>query len=153
MERLNSWIDKGMGLVALLDAEGIELVRDNGEFFCNNANRALELSAAFDPLAYELPLAVDRVNAHAYDIIVGIMPPYKQNNAMALGLQNTMHYGADPANWPPDQQATLQAVNLLWARIQAVRAYSDQINAGLAAETDWQKLRDFDPKADPSWPK
>lgn len=153
MKPLLNWQGKGDGLAKLLDNAGIEISWVDSVLMCSDPDLAAQIAASFDAVAYELPHAIARVNQEAYDRIVAIMPPYKQNNNMALGLQNTMAFGADPAKWPADQQAILQTVNAQWAQIKAIRDASNIINANLATKTDWTELYAYDPKADQTWPK
>lgn len=61
--------------------------------------------------------------------IEAIMPDFKQRNALALGMETVMTYGADPAVWPPQLQQLNGAMLAKWAAIKAIRTKSDEIEA------------------------
>lgn len=69
------------------------------------------------------------VKAEANRRIEAIMPDFKQRNALALGMETVMTYGADPKDWPPELQQVNAAILAKWAAIKAIRTKSDEIEA------------------------
>lgn len=78
------------------------------------------------------------VKAEANRRIEAIMPSFKQRNALALGMETVMTYGADPANWPEDLQQVNAAMMDKWAIIKAIRIRSDEIEAMDPIPTDFR---------------
>lgn len=74
-------------------------------------------------------VSVVEVKAEAERRILAIMPEYQQRNALAMGMEATQTYGADPDNWPEDLKRENAAVQLKWTAIKAVRAASNRLEA------------------------
>lgn len=97
------------------------------------AARVFAESEIWDYLARVAPAGLPRsaqdVKAEAHRRIEAIMPSFKQRNALALGIETVMTYGADPANWPEDLQQVNAAMMDKWTIIKAIRSRSDEIEA------------------------
>ncbi|MFC3704459.1 hypothetical protein ACFOOL_06800 [Devosia honganensis] len=70
---------------------------------------------------------VSDIKAEARRRIIAVMNEDKQRNTLAAGLEATMTYGADPANWPPDLQQRQADAMAAWAEIERLRTRSDEI--------------------------
>lgn len=84
-----------------------------------------------------LPTDLD-VKAEANRRIEAIMPDFKQRNALALGMETVMTYGADPANWPAEMQQINAATLGKWTAIKAIRTRSDEIEAMAPIPADFR---------------
>src|SRR5690606_20743639 len=73
------------------------------------------------------PTSIMEVKAEARRRIIAIMDEDKQRNTLAAGMEATMQYGADPANWPPEMQVRQAAAMTAWAEIERLRARSNEI--------------------------
>lgn len=101
------------------------------------ALRAVKLSAVADE-------AVRRIAAVASE--------RAQRRLFARGFQLLFTEGADPAAWPPEAQAELQAAFATWSAVQAIEAAEAALVAALTAETDPAALAAFDVAGAAEWP-
>jgi hypothetical protein len=69
------------------------------------------------------------IKAEAGRRILSRFPAHQQSNALAMGLNAAIDHGPDPASWPPDLQAELTRMRVLWDWTRAVRARSDALEA------------------------
>lgn len=70
---------------------------------------------------------ITAIKAEARRRILLIMNEDKQRNTLAAGMDATMTYGADPANWPTELQQRQAEAMVAWAEIERLRTRSDQI--------------------------
>lgn len=68
----------------------------------------------------------EQVKAEAYRRIIAIVPEWKQRN---LTAQAAVLAEKGRANWTPEETAAWDAGSAIWARIAAIRAASDDIEA------------------------
>ena len=103
--------------------------------------RAILDGVASAPLAGPSPSDVKR---EAERRILAILPEHKQRNTLATGLEATLTHGPDPANWPADLRTRHTDAMADWARIEALRARSNEIEAmrpipaDFANDTHWR---------------
>lgn len=73
------------------------------------------------------PDIITAIKAEARRRIIAIMNEDKQRNTLAAGLEATMTYGADPADWPPELQQRQAEAMAAWTEIERLRTRSDEI--------------------------
>lgn len=93
---------------------------------------------------------ISAIKAEARQRIVAVMDKDQQDNALALGHEMIFLHGPDPANWPQGDRETYDAVMVKWAKIKALRAASDVIEAALP--DDAEALCAFNAAAAAGWP-
>lgn len=103
-----------------------------------------EIQGAVTVAAFAPVISADEVKAEAERRILAIMPEHKQRNSLALGMEMSMEYGSDPANWPAAEQAIQTQVMTAWAAIKAIRAASNTLEAMDPIPADF--------RADSYWP-
>lgn len=74
------------------------------------------------------------VKAEAERRILSVMPAHEQRNALAHSLEMMALHGADIDAWPEDERQAHQTASEKWERIKTIRAYSDQLEATIAAK-------------------
>lgn len=100
-------------------------------------------SIVIDP-AKQREIFVQAVKAEAARRITAVMPEWRQRNATAWTVEMVVLHGHDRTHWPAETAATQAVIDAAWAAIKAIRARSDQIEAGdilsaeaLASDATW----------------
>lgn len=71
---------------------------------------------------------IERIKQRARAVILAVMPEWKQANATARAVQKVSLGETSDAEW--------QAMQAVWAWVQSVRNYSDDLEAAVAAAED-----------------
>lgn len=150
---ITGWVDKGVALIEHLASMGVNVYRLDGVYYSNDPLLAQTVAASFDAAAKPRADKIAKVKEEAQRRIFNVLPAYKQTNLMAQGLENTLAYGPDATQWPAEQKAIKAFADARWARIKALRAASDAIEAKLNAMSDWQAIEAHDATTDPDWPE
>ena len=76
---------------------------------------------------------IDEIKSLAYQKIVAIAPEWKQRNMMAHSI-TLLQKGRE--NWTSEEAAMAEVYENIWARIAAIRAYSNYLEENLTPNTD-----------------
>lgn len=147
------YTEKGSRLHEAIRAAGHWLREENGEWVSSDDAAVQAIIDSFDPVAAELPQKIASVKEEAQRRIFAVMPAHKQTNLLALATENMLAHGPDSSKWPADIQAVKAVADAGWAKIKAIRAASNEIEARLSAEPDWQKIEAHEAATDDAWPK
>jgi len=74
---------------------------------------------------------IDEIKKYAYDLIVGLMPEYKQRNSLAYASETVILYGTDRNNWPSEMQIKWGQDSNTWNIIKNIRTESDMKEANV----------------------
>lgn len=145
-----SYTEKGYGLHEAIRAAGHWLREENGVFVSSDDQAVQAIIDAYDPVADHRTAKIAEVKAEAQQRIYAVVPAWKQTNLLAqAALLNDKGRG----RWSAQELAAWNAGQALWAQVASIRAASDQIEADIAAMTDWQEINAFDVAASARWPE
>lgn len=94
-----------------------------------SARQSEEAQADAEALVAEEAAKTEGIKAEAERRILAIMDKNKQRNLLAHGLEAIFTHGPNPAQWPAADRVLQQETMPKWARIKAIRAASDALEA------------------------
>ena len=107
------------GVVKLSQEQYLELVNNQGRVRWNGS-AVVEYTSPFNADA-----CAAQIKAIAGEVILAIAPEYKQRNMLAFSVEVADAKAQGTATY--EQIAQSEAIRLVWARIQAVRAKSNEL--------------------------
>ncbi len=123
--------------------------------FASGEQVTIEVGAHL-PVAAVRAEAVALVKSVARRKILAILPEHAQRNLIARAVEIAARQGGSPPDqYPEPERSEWSAGEALWARVKALRAASDRLEAVIAASPDSTAVFEFAKTIDshPLWPE